>query len=442
MSPTIQSSLDPRAACQRLRASQPISLLLDGGDSGDGWTAGPLLAVQPRLVAEVPASGTPGQVRAALDRVARRWRERQNGGGGRGTGMALLLAYEALDAGEAPGCDLMATPRLVALDVDESLRWLSPERIEWARIGERAVAGRAAEALLGSANACRDVDAAQAEGPPRASLPRPRYFEAIGRLERHIRDGDLYQANLCRVLYGSYQGDELGAYERLVQETPAPRSAFLATPEFVLASASPEVFLVIRPPDRIETWPIKGTRPRGASPEADRAAREELLASEKDRAELLMIVDLERNDLGRVCRTGTIEAPAHPELRSFPAVHHLVTGVRGRLRDDVSLGDIVAATFPGGSISGAPKERARSLLLGLEPVRRGFFTGSLFWLADDGSLDSSILIRTLVFRRGLFHLGAGGGIVADSVADLEWREANHKARAPARVLGFAPEDAG
>lgn len=441
MSPTIQLRLDPRAACRRLRADHTTALLLDGGDADGGWTAGPLLAVEPRVVDEVPASGTPAQVLAGLERVARRWRERQGAGGGNGTGLALLLSYEALDVGIAPG-DLIATPRLLALEVDASLRWQGPERIAWTACGEGTHALRRTQDRLGSAGSGPELGAAQAVGRPATSLPRSRYLAAVERLGRHIRDGDVYQANLCRVLYGPYRGDELGAYERLVEATPAPRSAFLATPELAVVSASPEVFLEIQPPDRIATWPIKGTRPRGADAAADRASREELAASEKDRAELLMIIDLERNDLGRVCRTGSIEASAQPELRSFPAVHHLVARVSGRLRDDVSLGEIVVATFPGGSISGAPKERARSLLADLEPVRRGLFTGSLFWLGDDGSLDSSILIRTLVFRRGLFHLGAGGGIVADSVADLEWSEANHKARALARALGFAPEDAG
>ena len=216
----------------------------------------------------------------------------------------------------------------------------------------------------------------------------------------------------------------------------------METPDFALASLSPETFLRSRSPREIETWPIKGTRPRGSSPAADRAASAELLHSEKDRAELLMIVDLERNDLSRVCKAGTVEVTELAGLRSFPAVHHLVACVRGSLRDDADVAAILRATFPGGSITGAPKIRAQQILRELEPAQRGFFTGSLFWFGDDGRLDSSILIRSWVFGEGQAFLGAGGGIVADSEPEEEWHESNHKARALATALGFDPEEAG
>jgi anthranilate/para-aminobenzoate synthase component I len=440
LSSAAQTTLAPQAVCERLRTSHPVSLLLDGGGTADGWRAGPLVAVEPLVLHTVPAHGSSAAVRTALADVGRTWRERREHGGGSGTGLALVLAYDALDADAAPERDLLGTPRLVALEVDRSVRWAGRERVERLGAWDDATGRRTTE-LLAAEPTSGDAPAARAIGRPRTSLPHEAYVDAIGRLGQHIVDGDIYQANLCRVWHGPYGGDVLRAYDALAQRTPAPRSAFLETPDLALASASPEVFLTLDPPDRIETWPIKGTRPRGATAEADRAAQDDLRRSDKDQAELLMIVDLERNDLGRVCRTGTIEASAH-ELRSFATVHHLMARVHGRLRDDVGLDDLVAATFPGGSISGAPKERARSILQTLEPVRRDFFTGSLFWLGDDGSLDSSILIRTLVFRGGQFHLGAGGGVVFDSTADQEWDEANHKARALAGVLGFEPEDAG
>jgi para-aminobenzoate synthetase component 1 len=270
---------------------------------------------------------------------------------------------------------------------------------------------------------------------------------------RHIARGDIYQANLCQRFEADYRGDELALYRRLREATPAPRSAFLETECFALLSLSPEAFLRMTPPDLVETFPIKGTRPRGKTPAADHGAARELLESPKDRAELLMIVDLERNDLGRVCRTATVHTHELAALRSFSAVHHLVAHVAGRLRPEIGIDDLLRATFPGGSITGAPKLRAMEILRSLEPVRRDYFTGSLFWFGDDGSFDSSILIRTLVLSKnparagtgdrsaGRASLGAGGGIVADSEPLGEWHESNHKARALARGLGFDPEEA-
>jgi para-aminobenzoate synthetase component 1 len=154
-----------------------------------------------------------------------------------------------------------------------------------------------------------------------------------------------------------------------------------------------------------------------------------------------MIVDLERNDLGRVCRAGSIEVPDLAALRSYATVHHLVACVRGRLREDAGPAEVLRATFPGGSITGAPKLRAMEILAELEPVRRGFYTGCFLWFGDDGTMQSNILIRTVVLAKGHAHIGAGGGIVADSDPESEWRESNQKARVLAQALGFAPEEA-
>ena len=154
-----------------------------------------------------------------------------------------------------------------------------------------------------------------------------------------------------------------------------------------------------------------------------------------------MIVDLERNDLGRVCRTGSVQVRELHTLRSFASVHHLVACVEGDLRSGTRPSDLIRATFPGGSITGAPKIRAMEILREIEPAPRGFYTGSLLWFGDDGSMDSSILIRSVVMSHGSLGVGAGGGIVADSQAEAEWRESNDKARAILGVLGFAPEEA-
>jgi para-aminobenzoate synthetase component 1 len=204
-------------------------------------------------------------------------------------------------------------------------------------------------------------------------------------------------------------------------------------------SASPETFLRVRD-GRVETYPIKGTRRRGATPEEDRAAARDLAGSEKDRAELAMIVDVERNDLARLCVPGSVRA-SEARIEELPTVHHLVATVEGRLRAAVGPSALLRAAFPGGSISGAPKLRALAVLRDIEPAARGFFTGSLLWFGDDGSVDSSILIRTATFDATEVTIGAGGGIVADSHPESEWEESNHKVRHLAAALGFEPEQA-
>jgi anthranilate/para-aminobenzoate synthase component I len=263
----------------------------------------------------------------------------------------------------------------------------------------------------------------------------------VDRIRTYILDGDIYQANLTQQFEVPWSGDALDLYHRLTRRTPSPRSAMVACQGFAMASVSPELFLAGEFGGEIRTGPIKGTRARQDDPTADRAVAEELKRSEKDNAELLMIVDLSRNDLGRVCSPGSIEVRELAGLVSYPAVHHLVAVVAGRLEPSATLARIMEATFPGGSITGAPKERAMEILRDLEPVERSYYTGSLFWFGDDGTFDSSILIRSVILKGGRARLGAGGGIVADSNADAEWKESNDKARAPAEVLGFVPEDA-
>ena len=381
---------------------------------------------------------------------------RRAAGGTADTGIAVLLSYELFDLPAERSGGPTALPELLALRVDRSVRFdaAAPATLN---VHDPATAVRERDRLLALAAAepAQDfvTDAARSVGPPKTSLPRGRYLRAAEQVIRHIARGDIYQANLCQCFETGYRGDELALYRRLREDTPAPRSAFLETEQFALVSLSPEAFLSLTPPDLIETFPIKGTRPRQRNAEADRAAARELLASAKDRAELLMIVDLERNDLGRICCTATVRTHELAALRSFPAVHHLVAHIEGRLRPDTGVDEMLRATFPGGSITGAPKLRAMEILRSLEPARRHYFTGSLFWFGDDGSFDSSILIRTVILSknpsrdrtedvaRGRALLGAGGGIVADSDPLSEWHESNHKARALALGLGFDPEEA-
>ncbi len=439
--------LSPERACALLRRCGEPAALLDGrGGFGDDWGGGARVALAPRVVLEhrrdAPDSGPDPLAR--LETLAR---SRLAHGGSADTGLLALLGYDLLDPAPRAARDDDGLPELVVLAVDRSLRFLPGGSLRvatWRGAAPDAQGEHDVERLLERLAANPEPD--PAPGSPRpvgatTSLPRARYVAAVERVREHIRAGDVYQANLTQRFRAPFRGDALELYRGLAAETPAPRSAFLDTGRFALVSASPESFLTVRPDRRIETRPIKGTRPRGAGTPEDRRQARELLDSPKERAELTMIVDLERNDLGRVCETGSVEVPERGGLESYAAVHHLEARVVGTLRPDVGVAELLRATFPGGSITGAPKRRAIEILRELEPVRRGFFTGSLLWLGDDGSLVSSILIRSVVLAGGVAYLGAGGGIVADSDPEAEWHESNHKARAAARALGFRPEDA-
>jgi para-aminobenzoate synthetase component 1 len=218
----------------------------------------------------------------------------------------------------------------------------------------------------------------------------------------------------------------LTLHEALARRSPAPFAGFLDAGDHAVASASPERFLTLRG-GTVTTRPIKGTRPRGLGPAEDRALCQELLASEKDRAENVMIVDVLRNDLGRVCEMGSVQATSLCELETFPQVHHLTSTVTGIVRPGFDAFDLLHAAFPGGSITGAPKIRAMEILDALEPVRRHLYTGSLGYLDWRGDADWNIAIRSALLTPHAIHFTAGGGITADSDPEAEYRETLHKA---------------
>ena len=268
--------------------------------------------------------------------------------------------------------------------------------------------------------------------PPRLPDPEPRtpdaeYHAAIARIQRWIRAGDVYQVNLSRRLDLRPVEPAIvpRLYSRLCATSPAQFAAYLDLASHRVVSNSPERFLRALG-RRVETCPIKGTRPRAGNPEHDALLAKELCRSEKDRAEHVMIVDLERNDLGRVCRTGSISVPRLAELRSFTSVHHLVSSVQGELVDPDNWPVLLAATFPGGSITGAPKLRAMEIIRAVEPVRRGVYTGAIGCFDAAGGVDLSIAIRTAVASGDGLHLHLGGGIVADSEPAAELAETHHK----------------
>jgi para-aminobenzoate synthetase component 1 len=263
------------------------------------------------------------------------------------------------------------------------------------------------------------------------------FLAGVARIRDEIARGEIYQANLTRrIVAKAALGEAPALYERLRTASPTPFGAYVDAGTFRLLSASPERFLSLCG-GIVETRPIKGTRPRGRSADEDDALRGELLASEKDAAELLMIVDLERNDLGRVGDTGSVAVEGFPTVEGYSTVWHLVATVRARVRAGVTPTDVLRAAFPGGSITGAPKLRAMEILETLEPGRRKFSMGSLVAWDLGGNLDSSILIRTLTLRAGEAILDVGAGIVADSSPEAEFRETLAKAAPLVDALGGA-----
>jgi para-aminobenzoate synthetase component 1 len=264
----------------------------------------------------------------------------------------------------------------------------------------------------------------------RSTFTHRGYLDAVTRVRDYIVAGDIFQANLSQRFQAPLTEPAFGLYARLRRANPAAFAAYLDYRELQVISASPERFLRLDENGRhVETRPIKGTRPRGLGPMHDAALGRALAESDKDRAENVMIVDLLRNDLSRVCRPGTVRVPELFALEQHPTVHHLVSTVVGELDAPAGGIDLLRAAFPGGSITGAPKVRAMEIIAELEPTRRGVYCGSIGYLSITGAMDTSIVIRTYSALRGRVYFQAGGGIVADSDPELEYRETLDKARA-------------
>jgi para-aminobenzoate synthetase component 1 len=270
---------------------------------------------------------------------------------------------------------------------------------------------------------------------PEPDLTADQYRRAVRRTIDYIEAGDIYQANITQRFQADLpQGfDRLALYADLRQRNPATFAAFIDFGETALLSSSPERFLKVEG-GVIETRPIKGTRPRGSNPALDAALGRELLASEKDRAENLMIVDLLRNDLGRVAKLGSVEVPVLIGLESYATVHHLVSVVTAELDDGKSAVDLLRAAFPGGSVTGAPKIRAMEIIAELEPTERGPYCGAIGYLSAGGATDTNIVIRTILIDGDRISFQVGGGIVADSDPQAEWEESLTKAKALIETL--------
>ena len=269
----------------------------------------------------------------------------------------------------------------------------------------------------------------------KSNFSKASYMRAIEKAKAYIKKGDIYQVNLSQRFEAELNIEPFELYSRLRSLSPAPFSSYLDFGDVTVLSSSPERFLLKRG-DYIETRPIKGTRPRGEDGFEDSLLAKELIASAKDRAEHIMIVDLERNDLGRVSRYGSVRPTELFALEKYANVFHLVSTVAGRLRKDVDPIDCLLATFPGGSVTGAPKIRSMEIIEELEPVKRGIYTGAIGYISFDGNMDTSIVIRTFVIKGGKAYFSVGGGIVADSDPEKEYEETLHKAKGLMGALGY------
>ncbi|MGI5309635.1 aminodeoxychorismate synthase component I [Rheinheimera sp. WS51] len=254
-----------------------------------------------------------------------------------------------------------------------------------------------------------------------SNMDKASYQQKFEQIQQYLLSGDCYQINLAQRFNAHYQGDEWQAYLKLRDSNSAPFSAFIRTEQGCVLSVSPERLLQLHN-KQVETKPIKGTRPRGFCAMTDEIEADNLRNSAKDRAENVMIVDLLRNDIGKVCQPGSVAVPSLFAIESFPAVHHLVSTITGTLADNYTAADLLHAAFPGGSITGAPKVRAMEIIEQLEPHRRSVYCGSIGYINANGDMDSNITIRTLVCNQQQIYCWAGGGIVADSNVDSEFQE--------------------
>jgi para-aminobenzoate synthetase component 1 len=444
----------PAQVAEELR-DQPGFAWLDGGDS-PGDSGGHRLYVRPLATLAVrggraSVSGPGGRAAFAasgfdlLAAAFAAW-----GGAGAGATLVGYLGYELggeLETLPAPPADDLRLPDLHLSLYDAVLRW---DGRSWTLEATDAWSGIESssdltdpiiegERLLAAAR--RRSDPEIPPGPlgrdSVVSRPNRGGFEAaVVRIVERIASGEIFQMNLCRRLEAKVPAARLWTlYRRLRAASPAEHGAFLDLgAKRAVLSISPERFLAVR--DReVESRPIKGTRPRGANPREDRALARELLESEKDRAELTMIVDVVRNDLGRVCATGSVEVTRHAELMSLPTLHHTVSTVRGRLRPDAGPVELLRAAFPPASITGAPKIQAMAAIAAEEERRRGPAMGALGWISLGGDLDLAVAIRTAAAARGRVVYHAGCGIVADSDPELEFAESAAKARAFLAALG-------
>lgn len=420
---------DPASVHDRLARRSAHTFWLDAGPAAvDGWSwvGGGDPEPDPdrvRAVVCAPESTSP----SAPEPVGGRFRGGWVGWLGYEDAAARAGAPVAASEPEAPQIRWVRARHYVAFDHASRRAWLfAPENDVDTIL--RAWLDAEAGAVAGGPGATADAPAVIARHEPQT------YARLIERCRDAIRDGNAYQ--LCLTTRFSLAGsfDAVDAYARLRAVTPAHHGGLVRSGAVALASASPERFLEV---DRgvVRTRPIKGTRPRGADPASDRALAHELEVSEKERAENVMIVDLMRNDLSRVCTPGSVGVDRLLDIESYAAVHQLVSTVSGALREGTTVGELLDASFPAGSMTGAPKLSAMTILHELEGGPRGVFAGCFGWVGDDGALDLAMVIRSIVVHADGAYVGAGGGITWRSDAAAEVDEVAVKARGPLAALG-------
>jgi para-aminobenzoate synthetase component 1 len=410
--------VSPAQALQRL-TGEPTLVMLHGGPVGWTYLAWGMPA-QVLAIRNLPGPATPDQTRQsprpmqAVD--GRAWSGRFRGG------WFIQLDY-----------DYPQTPA-TCWPVDAYVAW-SPEGLCTLHAQDEAGLALLSEGLSRPAQSCTHVRLASALQPDWSAAD---HRARVERIRAYIAAGDIYQANLTmsfRARMHPGPANDIAAFLALTQASPAPFSALLRSPGRSIISHSPECFLSVDG-DLILSEPIKGTCRR--VPGEDQAVRARLLASVKDRAELAMIVDLTRNDLGRIAAVGSVAVSTPARVIDLPHVHHLVARIEAHLRAGVVWDDVLAATFPAGSITGAPKLRAMSIISELEARRRGAYCGSFGWVGSDGACDLAVAIRTVVMTDSQVQFAAGGGIVSDSDAASEWDELHAKASAMASAIGVPP----
>lgn len=344
----------------------------------------------------------------------------------------FLEQYERLCAADdlrLPDCHVAVYDVMLYFD-HETRTWT----IEAA--SESAIDRRLADIRSEYGSSKNGVDDVFEAGPPESNMTRKDYVERVDKALEYIAAGDIYQVNISQRFSQQFTGSPFRLFTNLRENSPSFYGAYLNCGDHVVISSSPELFMR-REGRNIETRPIKGTRPRGRSDQEDTILESDLRRSEKENAELTMIVDLERNDLGRVCEYGSVEVIEHRYVERLPTLFHTVSTVRGTLRPNTAPVDILKATFPGGSISGCPKVRAIEIIDELEPVRRHVYTGAIGLIRPNGDLILNVAIRTMTVARDRVYYHAGSGIVADSIPDREYEETLQKAAAMQEALRAA-----
>jgi anthranilate synthase component 1 len=469
VAPTVRSfsaELEPLTLIERFPATYPG--LLESGAGMAAAGSGSRFDILPMAVGECLRLGTDGALsgphantQGFLSSLETWWRELRMPEAASplpfSGGWLLYLGYELVSEIE-PRLELpRSADPVVALAIRAPAAWIRDRATgqawlmaepghEWllARFEQHVSSAPARAPTAAAAAALTQAEAeAEVQTPAQPSAAEfvieedapETFLEAVRRALHYIAAGDVYQSNLSRGWQGTslLPADPVQVYRQLRSANPSPFAALLRHEDFALLSSSPERLLSIRG-NTVSTRPIAGTRPRGATPEADAALIRSLLDNEKERAEHVMLIDLERNDLGRVCVGGTVRVDEYMSIETYAHVHHIVSNVSGRLRNEVSPVGVIRALFPGGTITGCPKMRCMEIIAELEGAGRGAYTGSIGYLNRDGSCDLNILIRTITARGGVFKFRAGAGIVADSDPVQELAETRAKAEGLLRAL--------